>query len=95
MRWIPIAVLALSLAGFTGVSMFDAQAQGIRPTQSRVKSVTPSRINSKLDSKSAIGERQYLRMQMTMDRQSKAHALISNVMKKSSATRSQVIRNMK
>jgi hypothetical protein len=48
-----------------------------------------------LDSLSELTELDSLRLQMAMDRMSKAQALISNMLKKSSDTANSIIQNMK
>lgn len=52
-------------------------------------------IKNQLDSKSELGEQLQLRLQMYMDRMSKASEMLSNIMKKFSETAGQIISNLK
>ncbi|MEI8291579.1 MAG: hypothetical protein WCH99_19090 [Verrucomicrobiota bacterium] len=50
---------------------------------------------AKLDSKSELGETESLRLQMAMDRLSKLQATLSNLLKKTSETQSNIVNNLK
>jgi hypothetical protein len=52
-------------------------------------------IKGRLDSLSEMGEEESLRLQMAMDRVSKAMSTLSNLLKRASDTDQQIIQNMK
>ncbi len=54
-----------------------------------------SRLQSDLDSMSELGEMESLRMQMVMDRTSKAMSMLSNIQKKQSDTAQSITQNIK
>jgi hypothetical protein len=56
---------------------------------------TKDEMKNKLDSLSELGEEQQLKMQMVMDRMTKADSAASNLMKKFSETSSSIIQNLK
>ena len=52
-------------------------------------------VTSELDSLSELGETESLRLQMAMDRMSKAMSTLSNILKKISDTSGQITQNLK
>ena len=52
-------------------------------------------VKPELDSLSEMGEMESLRLQMAMDRMSKLRSTLSNILKKSSKTSSQITQNIK
>lgn len=52
-------------------------------------------VKSELDSLSEMGETESLRLQMAMDRMSKAMSMLSNILKKMSETSGQITQNLK
>lgn len=53
------------------------------------------RLQSDLDSMNELGEMESLRMQMAMDRTSKAMSMLSNIQKKQSDTAQSITQNIK
>ena len=52
-------------------------------------------VKSELDSLSELGETESLRLQMAMDRMSKAMTMLSNILKKMSETSGQITQNLR
>jgi hypothetical protein len=65
-----------------------------RPSRAELDASTQA-LKGELDSMSEIGETEQLRMQMAMERLSKAMAMLSNVLKKLNDTAQGITQNMK
>jgi hypothetical protein len=65
-----------------------------KPSLTEVKTVQEE-MRTKLDSMNELGQEQSTKMQLYMDRRTKANATLSNIMRKIAATQDSIIQNMK
>ena len=70
------------------------QAASMRTTAVELEAAADD-VQSELDSLSEMGETESLRLQMAMDRMSKLMSTLSNLLKKTSETSSQITQNIK